>query len=109
MVTFKLLLLLLQALTGDCGFLAANLYARSIFGEDALANLSIEKVVESDEKTSVQGHVRIRAKTQVERESDYCVSLPVLGLIQREGDMDVMRYAFPKKMTSKPRLLEVCI
>jgi hypothetical protein len=28
---------------GECGFYAANLYARSIFGEDALANLSIEK------------------------------------------------------------------
>lgn len=54
-----------QALTGDCGFLAANLYARSIFGEDALANLSIEKVVGAGDKTSVQGHVRIRAKTQV--------------------------------------------
>ena len=55
----------LQALTGDCGFLAANLYARSIFGEDALANLSIEKVMGAGDKVSVQGHVRIRAKTQV--------------------------------------------
>ena len=26
-----------------CGFLAANLYAKSIFGEDALANVSVEK------------------------------------------------------------------
>lgn len=31
-----------SALDGDCNFLAANLYARSVFGEDALANLSIE-------------------------------------------------------------------
>eukprot|EP00730_Choanoeca_flexa_P018161 TRINITY_DN8814_c0_g1_i3.p1 TRINITY_DN8814_c0_g1~~TRINITY_DN8814_c0_g1_i3.p1 ORF type:complete len:961 (+),score=282.19 TRINITY_DN8814_c0_g1_i3:51-2933(+) len=31
-----------SALSGDCNFLAANLYARSVFGEDALANLSIE-------------------------------------------------------------------
>lgn len=53
-----------QALTGDCGFLAANLYARSIFGEDALANLSIEKAL-GDESSPVQGHIRIRAKTQV--------------------------------------------
>jgi len=49
------------ALSGDCDFLSANLYARSLFGEDALANLSIEKV----EGTGViQGHVRIRSKTQ---------------------------------------------
>ena len=32
-----------SALEGDCDFLAANLYARSVFGEDALANLSIDK------------------------------------------------------------------
>ncbi|KAH2343745.1 hypothetical protein KXV29_001531 [Aspergillus fumigatus] len=31
------------SLKGDCRFLSANLYARSVFGEDALANLSIEK------------------------------------------------------------------
>jgi len=28
-----------QALSGDCGFLAANMYAKSVFGEDALANI----------------------------------------------------------------------
>jgi len=28
---------------GDSGFLAANLYAKSIFGEDALVNVSVEK------------------------------------------------------------------
>ncbi|GKB94555.1 coatomer subunit beta-1 [Tanacetum coccineum] len=32
-----------SALEGDCGFLAANLYAKSVFGEDTLVNLSIEK------------------------------------------------------------------
>ncbi|GIY28447.1 coatomer subunit beta, partial [Caerostris extrusa] len=32
-----------KALSGECGFMAANLYARSIFGEYALANVSIEK------------------------------------------------------------------
>lgn len=54
-----------QALTGECGFLAANLYARSIFGEDALANLSVEKPLGgSSENPPVQGHIRIRAKTQ---------------------------------------------
>lgn len=45
--------------------MAANLYARSIFGEDALANLSIEKPLGSPPTTPVLGHVRIRAKTQV--------------------------------------------
>ena len=48
------------ALLGDCGFLSANLYARSLFGEDALANLSIEKLADG----TLQGHVRIRSKTQ---------------------------------------------
>ncbi|GAA5921381.1 hypothetical protein JCM3775_003017 [Rhodotorula graminis] len=48
------------ALEGDCGFLSANLYARSLFGEDALANLSIEKLADG----TLQGHVRIRSKTQ---------------------------------------------
>ena len=41
-------------------FLAANLYARSIFGEDALANLCIESTAEG----KIAGHVRIRSKTQ---------------------------------------------
>ncbi|GAA5868542.1 hypothetical protein JCM8547_003180 [Rhodosporidiobolus lusitaniae] len=48
------------ALEGDCGFLSANLYARSLFGEDALANLSIEKMSDG----TLAGHVRIRSKTQ---------------------------------------------
>ncbi|KAJ1887956.1 coatomer subunit beta, partial [Kickxella alabastrina] len=50
-----------NALAGDCGFLSANLYARSIFGEDALANISIEKPTED---SPITGHIRIRAKTQ---------------------------------------------
>lgn len=49
-----------SALAGECDFLAANLYARSVFGEDALANLSIEKLADG----SVTGHIRIRSKTQ---------------------------------------------
>ncbi len=32
-----------KAMSGECGFMAANLYAKSIFGEDALANVSLEK------------------------------------------------------------------
>ncbi|KAL5336940.1 adaptin N terminal region-domain-containing protein [Aspergillus crustosus] len=49
------------SLTGDCRFLSANLYARSVFGEDALANLSIEK--EADDGP-VTGFVRIRSRSQ---------------------------------------------
>ena len=48
-----------DALLGDCEFLSANLYAKSIFGEDALANLSLEK---RDGKVS--GFFRIRSKAQ---------------------------------------------
>lgn len=49
------------ATTGDeCNFLAANLYARSTFGEDALANLSIERLDDG----VITGHVRIRSESQ---------------------------------------------
>ncbi|KAF6152121.1 hypothetical protein GIB67_031443 [Kingdonia uniflora] len=48
------------ALDGECGFLAANMYAKSVFGEDALVNVSIEK--QTDGKLS--GYIRIRSKTQ---------------------------------------------
>ncbi|ESZ94761.1 coatomer beta subunit [Sclerotinia borealis F-4128] len=49
------------SLKGDCQFLSANLYARSVFGEDALANLSIEK---ESEDGPVTGFVRIRSRSQ---------------------------------------------
>jgi len=48
------------AIEGDCGFLSANLYARSIFGEDALANVSVEELPDG----KVSGYVRIRSKKQ---------------------------------------------
>jgi len=41
-------------------FLSATLYAKSVFNEDALMNISIER----DEKKKLVGVVRIRAKTQ---------------------------------------------
>ncbi|UYV80449.1 COPB1 [Cordylochernes scorpioides] len=50
-----------QALSGECCFLAANLYARSIFGEDALANVSVEQDGPGGQLT---GHIKIRAKSQ---------------------------------------------
>lgn len=72
-----------HALSGECGFLAANLYARSIFGEDVLANICLEKQVidggggaggrlsvtatEGGGVGTVEhitGHIRIRSKTQ---------------------------------------------
>ncbi|XP_043473678.1 coatomer subunit beta isoform X2 [Leptopilina heterotoma] len=52
-----------KALSGQCGFMAANMYAKSIFGEDALANLSIEKPLNRPD-APVVGHIRIRAKSQ---------------------------------------------
>ena len=55
----------MQALSGECGFMAANLYAKSIFGEDALANVSIEIPVDQGPDAPVTGHIRIRAKSQV--------------------------------------------
>lgn len=47
-------------MSGSCKFLAANLYARSIFGEDALLNLSVE----AQEGGKISGYIRIRSKTQ---------------------------------------------
>ncbi|KAL3809932.1 hypothetical protein ACHAXA_004793 [Cyclostephanos tholiformis] len=43
-------------------FLAANLYAKSVFGEDALVNVSVEKKEDNDGKLA--GYIRIRSKTQ---------------------------------------------
>ncbi|KAJ3276624.1 coatomer subunit beta [Terramyces sp. JEL0728] len=48
-----------NALSGDCGFLAANMYSQSIFGEDALANICLELT-----NNVITGHIRIRSKTQ---------------------------------------------
>ncbi|KAB8339175.1 hypothetical protein FH972_022110 [Carpinus fangiana] len=49
------------SMKGDCQFLSANLYARSVFGEDALANLSVEQ---DQEGGPVTGFVRIRSRSQ---------------------------------------------
>lgn len=51
-----------SAIDHSCGFLAANLYAKSKFGEDALANLSIQRVQGNPGR--IQGFVRIRAETR---------------------------------------------
>ena len=47
--------------TDTCNFLAANLYARSMFHEDALLNLSVEK---NSDTGKISGYIRIRSKTQ---------------------------------------------
>ena len=44
--------------------MAANLAAHSIFGEDALANVSIEKAQPMNSESPIVGHIRIRAKSQ---------------------------------------------
>ncbi|KAJ4404852.1 coatomer subunit beta [Didymella pomorum] len=49
------------SMKGDCQFLSANLYARSVFGEDALANLSIEQ---EGTNGPITGFVRIRSRSQ---------------------------------------------
>lgn len=51
-----------SSLGGTSSFLAANLYAKSIFGEDALVNVSVEKKDDADVKLC--GYIRIRSKTQ---------------------------------------------
>lgn len=49
-----------QKLIDSSSFVAVNLYAKSIFGEDALANVSIEKLPDG----KLTGNVRIRSRTQ---------------------------------------------
>lgn len=66
----------------DLTFLAANLYAKSIFGEDALVNLSVEK----QESGAISGYIRIRSKTQ-----GIALSLgDRITFIQR-GEMDTLK------------------
>lgn len=57
----------------EAQFMSVNLYARSCFGEDALANLSVEL-----SGGHVVGHIRIRAKTQG----------PALSIGDRVTDME---------------------
>ena len=69
-----------SALGGKSTFLAANLYAKSIFGEDALVNVSVEKKEDGDGKLS--GYIRIRSKTQ-----GIALSLgDRITAVQREGE-----------------------
>lgn len=51
-------LMILNQVPSTC-VVAANFYAKSVFGEDALANVCIQRF-----QNKIQGHVRIRSKTQ---------------------------------------------
>lgn len=51
-----------NSMIAGSNFLAANLYARSVFGEDALVNVSVERKDEGECKLG--GYIRIRSKTQ---------------------------------------------
>lgn len=50
----------IKTLIDTSSFVAVNLYAKSIFGEDALANISIERLPDG----KLTGSVRIRSRTQ---------------------------------------------
>lgn len=52
--------LTLRGIEDQSGYLSANLYARSVFGEDALVNVCVEKGQDS----TLAGYIRIRSKTQ---------------------------------------------
>ena len=70
----------------DCRFLSCNLYAKSSFGEDALANLCIERDPVTE---NIVGYVRIRSKGQ--------------GLALSLGD----RVAMISKQTNKVKVTRV--
>jgi coatomer subunit beta len=53
-----------SALEGECGVLAANMHAESVFGEHALANISLEHKRAEGGERELTGVLRIRAKSQ---------------------------------------------
>ncbi|EEA05784.1 coatomer beta subunit protein, putative [Cryptosporidium muris RN66] len=57
----------INKMSENSSFFAANLYSKSIFGEDALVNISLEKQHtsnNSNENKTIIGTVRIRSRTQ---------------------------------------------
>lgn len=50
-----------RSLAGQCSVLSANLFARSLFGEEALVNVSIET---ESPHSAVKGSVKIRSRSQ---------------------------------------------
>ena len=54
-----------KKLLENSNFVAVNLYSKSIFGEDILANVSIEQVKSADGRPQkITGSVRIRSRAQ---------------------------------------------
>ncbi|MES1917201.1 MAG: hypothetical protein MHM6MM_008952 [Cercozoa sp. M6MM] len=62
---------LTRNLQGNADFLNANLYGRTVFGDDALLNVSVERRADG----SLAGSVRIRAKTRVLLHICSCVGI----------------------------------
>lgn len=77
----------------QCGFLSANMYARSTFGEDALANVSIELL----EDGVIQGFVRIRSKSQG-------IALALGNLISKEQKNWNSQYKYKNSQSHKQKL-----
>lgn len=77
----------------QCGFLSANMYARSTFGEDALANVSIELL----EDGVIQGFVRIRSKSQG-------IALALGNLISKEQKNWNSQYKYKNILNQKQKL-----
>lgn len=50
-----------EELPAECRYLVVNLYSKNLFGDEAVANISVEKF---EEMAQIIGQVRIRAKTQ---------------------------------------------
>lgn len=64
-------------------FVAANLYARSVFGEDALVNVSVEK---KEDDGKLAGYIRIRSKTQgIALSLGDRITSVQRGLLQKDG------------------------
>jgi coatomer subunit beta len=65
-----------NALSGDCSYLSCNMAAKSLFGEDALGNISLELDASGEIRgesifelqvgiiVDLSGHLRIRSRTQ---------------------------------------------
>ena len=106
------------ATSGECDFLSANMYARSLFGksliwgfskhdnhmffflgEDALANLSIERT----EAGTITGHVRIRSKTQGIALSLGDKITMGMSFLSKLGGVETDCFPFLKKISSSKR------
>ena len=55
----------LSKLIKSCNFIAVNVYSKSIFGEDVLANISLEQIRDANGVPSkLAGSIRIRSRAQ---------------------------------------------